>query len=68
MVTKARKIKTKTKQRIGKPLTTSLSAFVKRYTVEKELRNGMVVRVKKTGKLLKVYGNKAGKTVIEPYP
>ena len=52
---------------VGKPLATSIEAFVRRYTVEREFRGGMVVRDKRTGKLLTVYGDKAGSTVIEPY-
>ena len=58
------KIKTKS---VGKPLTTSLEAFKRRYMVIKYLRNGMVVHDKRTGKDLKVYGDKKGRTVIEPY-
>ena len=72
MVTKP-KVKAKTQAHkvkpisVGKPLSRSLTDFNRRFTTEKELRNGFVVRVKKTGKLLKVYGDKLGRTVIEPY-
>ena len=66
MVTKA-KTKSKAKKIVGRPLTTSLMAFKKRYTVIKYLRNGMVVHDKRTGRDLKVYGDKKGRTVIEPY-
>ena len=52
---------------VGKPLSRGYTDFHRRFSVEKELRNGLVVRVKKTGKLLKVYGDKYGRTVIEPY-
>lgn len=71
MVTKA-KAKTKTEHKVkpisvGKPLSRGFADFNRRFTTEKELRNGLVVKVKKTGKLLKVYGDKLGRTVIEPY-
>jgi len=49
----------------GKPVTNSVEAFLRGYTVEKELRSGMVVRDKKTHRLLKVYRDKHGKTVVE---
>jgi hypothetical protein len=51
----------------GKPPTNSVEAFLRRYTVEKELRSGMVVRDEKTNRLLKVYGDKHGETVAELY-
>jgi hypothetical protein len=59
------------KKIIGKPLTNSIEDFVKRFEVMKELRGrGLIVRVKKTGETIKVYGDKSGRTIIEPcqYP
>ncbi len=52
---------------VGKPLSRGFADFKRRFEVERELRNGMIVRVKKTGKFLKVYGDRLGRTVIEPY-
>lgn len=66
MATKT-KAKNKAKKIVSRPLTTSLKAFKKRYTVVKYLRNGIVVHDKRTGKDLKVYGDEKGRTVIEPY-
>jgi acetylornithine/succinyldiaminopimelate/putrescine aminotransferase len=51
----------------GKPLTDSIEDFVRRFEVIKELRGrGLIVRVKKTGEFIKVYGDKSGRTIIEP--
>lgn len=65
-----RKTATKSRVRpisIGKPLSRGLTDFRRRFILVRELRNGIIVREKKTGKLLKVYGDKIGRTVIEPY-
>ena len=52
---------------VGKPLSRGFTDFNRRFILVKELRNGMIVRKKRTGELLKVYGDKLGRTVIEPY-
>lgn len=52
---------------VGKPLSRGVEDFTRRFVVVKELRNGMIVRKKRTGELLKVYGDKVGRTVIEHY-
>jgi hypothetical protein len=52
---------------VGKPVAKSLTSFFRNYTISRELRNGFIVRHKRTSKLLKVYGDKQGRTIIEPY-
>jgi len=52
---------------VGKPLSRGYADFNRRFKVVKNLKNVMIVREKKTGDLLKVYGDKLGRTVIEPY-